>query len=120
MVCITGATGKYAAYINGFYTPTDEIIDKASVYKKLGDSNTWIEYDDRTRKWIVMSANEHEANIIVLKYAMAEVAPPLPLEDCPSTCWEVDNGSGFQQSDLFVSITNMSTFQNTQVVWINK
>ena len=53
MVHLQGATGLYAAKINGLYEPTAEIVNNASVYQKVGDADKWIEYVDG--QWWVMA-----------------------------------------------------------------
>ena len=86
MVRIDGATGVHAGRINGFYQPTDEMVGRASVYRKVGDADTWIEYHESSGKWWMKSTSARgEAR----GYAFASISIPKPLEECPLSCWKV-------------------------------
>ena len=109
MVRIEGATGVYAVRINGFYEPIEEMVGRASVYRKLGDADTWIEYCESGRKWFVKATSSRGKNT---GYAYASMSPPKPLEECPLSCWKVQNGTNWVvQSSLTVSTTTMAAFE---------
>jgi len=51
-MCISGATGINAAYVNGLYEVTDEVSGRMPVYKKQGD-DMWLEYHSLTTRWML-------------------------------------------------------------------
>ena len=109
MVRIDGATGVNAGRINGFYEPTEEMVGHASVYRKVGDADTWIEYHESSGKWYVKPTSTRGN---ASGYARASISPPLPLEECPLSCWQVDDGTNWVvQSSLTVSTTTMAAFK---------
>ena len=107
MVEIRGAEGVYAARINGFFEPIGEVVGHASVYRKVGDADVWIEYCEPWGKWHVKptSSRGKESG-----FARATISPPKPLEECPLSCWEVNIGEGswVRQSSLTVATTTMA------------
>lgn len=107
---ISGAVGICASLVNGFYQPTDEKVGKASVYKKLGDDDMWIEYYAPEGRWIGRSAESRGSDA---GFISCLNSPPLPLEQCPlGDCWKVFDGSSFvKQSSLSVSVSTMLAFQ---------
>ena len=85
MVQIGGATGRGAAYINGFYEPTDEIVGRISVYRKVGDTNVWIEYNEPSGIWYVKSTSSRGKGDA--GFASVHTYPPKPLEKCDLSSW---------------------------------
>ena len=111
IVQLSGATGKSGYSINGYYEPIDEIVGNASVYKKMGDgANMWIEYDASTGIWFVKSTSfRGKGNI---GCASATISPARPLEDCPRSSWEVDDGPNWvNQPSFSVSISSRASFE---------
>ena len=51
IVRIDGATGVNAGNINGLYEPTEEMVGHTSVYRKVGENDTLIEYIESAGKW---------------------------------------------------------------------
>ena len=85
---ISGATGVFAAAINGFFEPTQEKgPDGRVLYVKRGDANRCIEH--RTGDWEVkrVSAKGKDG-------AWAYVAGGCGLEACTSRVWKVTEGKG--------------------------
>ena len=110
IVRIDGATGARAGYINGFYEPIEEMLGRASVYRKLGETDTWIEYIESSGKWFVKPTSDRGK---ASGWARVIVSPPRPLEECPLSCWEVSLGgtNWGNQSTLTVSTTTMAAFE---------
>ena len=122
MVCcntvrVKGATGSNAALINGFYEPTTEIVNNASVYRKVGDADKLMEYVDG-QWWIHESVHRGKAR----GWAYATVYPAVALEDCPIDCWEVYDGDDWvAQPSFSISVSSLEAFEEfelTQVVHI--
>ena len=105
IVQLSGATGDNAHRINGYYEPIDEIVGNASVYKKMGDgADMWIEYDAAKGKWFVKQTSSRGKG---KGWATATISPARPLEDCPTSCWEVYDGSNcVNQPSFSVSISS--------------
>ena len=121
MVCsnivqLRGATGVNAAEINGWYEPTAEFVNNASLYRKLGDADKWIEYING--KWAVKrTANRGNDTC----YAYAIIKPAVALEECPIDSWMVVDGGKFvAQPSFSVSVSSLEAFQDyeAQVVRI--
>ena len=111
IVHLSGATGKYAHSINGYYEPIDEILGNATVYKKMGDgTDVWIEYHAGTGKWIVRRTSDRGT---CWGFATATISPARPLEDCPSSCWHIGDGirSRVNQPSFSVSISSRESFE---------
>ena len=111
IVQLSGASGEYSHRINGYYEPIDEIVGNATVYKKMGDgANMWIEYYAGTRQWYVKPTSDRGTS---RGWATATISPARPLEDCPSSCWEVYDGSSryVNQSSFSVSISSRASFE---------
>jgi hypothetical protein len=88
VVFISGATGPWAAGINGPYDRTGEISGGYAVYSKRGDPSTCIEH--RAGKWEVKDVSgKGKAG------CKAYVAGGCALEDCTSRVWKVGNGKGW-------------------------
>ena len=77
VVFISGATGRWAAAINGPYDQTGEISGGYAVYSKRGDPNMCIE--PRVGQWEVKKTSEKGRNV-----CMAYVDGGCALEDCTS------------------------------------
>ena len=110
MVHIDGATGVHAGRVNGYYEPTQEMVGHASVYRKLGDADVWIEYMESSGQWLLKRT---AVRGIDTGWAHAIISPPRPLEECPLSCWQVagDGTSWVNQSALTVSATTMAAFE---------
>ena len=109
MVEIRGAEGDNAAYINGFFEPTSEVVGHASVYRKVGDADVWVEYHEPSGMWIVKSTSDRGKGAGM---ATATISPPKPLEQCPLSCWQVYDGTNWvKQSSLRVAATTMAAFE---------
>ena len=110
IVQLSGATGDKARRINGYYEPIDEIVGNASVYKKMGDgANMWIEYHTGFGAWYVKPANDRGEGRGMAK---ATISPARPLEDCPTSCWEIDDGPNWvNQPSFSVSISSRASFE---------
>ena len=110
IVQISGATGSTAGSVNGYYEPIDEIVGNATVYKKMGDgADVWVEYYAGTGEWFVKSSSSRGAS---RGWAKAIISPARPLEDCPSSCWEVNVDSNWvNQPSFSVSISSRALFE---------
>ena len=117
MVHVKGATGLYAAEINGLYEPTTEFVNYVSVYRKVGDADKWIEYVDG--QWLILDTEFRGKS---LGWASARVYPAVALEECPMDIWEVYDGDDWEaQPSLSVSVSSLEAFEEfelTQVVHI--
>ena len=117
MVRIEGATGVHAGSINGFYEPIEEMVGHASVYRKVGDADTWIEYIESSGKWYVKPTVDRGK---ARGYARAIISPPKPLEECPLSCWQVSDGSNWEnQSTLTIFTTTMTAFEAFEAAKVN-
>ena len=86
VVFISGATGPWAAGINGFYGVTEEkSLDGRLVLSKRGDPSVCIEHYEGD--WQVKADWSKGSGI-----CMACVAGGCALEDCTSRVWKVDDG----------------------------
>ena len=110
MVEIRGAEGVHAGCINGFFEPIGEIVGHASVYRKVGDADVWVEYHEPSGEWYVKLTSYRGK---AAGWAVATISPPKPLEECPLSCWEVATGGGswVRQSTLTVATTTMAAFE---------
>ena len=110
IVQLSGATGDEACNINGYYEPFDEIVGNVSVYKKMGDgADSWIEYYAGTGQWVIRPTSNRGTN---RGWATATISPARPLEDCPSSCWEIYDGSNWvNQASFSVSISSRASFE---------
>ena len=97
MVRIDGATGVHAGFVNGFYEPTEEMVGHASVYRKVGDADTWIEYIESSGKWWVKSTYSRGK---ARGYAYAEISQV----GIRGVNWE-------NQSSLSISTTSKAAFE---------
>ena len=86
---ISGATGPYAASINGFYGVTEEkSLDGRLVLSKRGDPSVCIEHYGGMWQVKNMSSKGKSA-------CQAFVAGGCALEDCTSRVWRVYDGKGY-------------------------
>ena len=110
MVHIEGARGGNAVRINGFYEPIEEMVGHASVYRKVGDADIWIEYNESRGKWLLKSTSSRGTD---RGYAYAAISPPKPLEECPLSCWQVNTATGKWEklSSLTVSSTTLAAYE---------
>ena len=108
----------HAAWINGWYEPTRELVNNASVYRKVGDAEECIEYVDR--RWLVKCTEDRGK---VRGWAKATIYPAVELEQCPIDCWKVNDGEGnwVAQPSFSVSVSSLEAFEEfelAQVVYI--
>ena len=108
MVHLQGAVGRHAAIINGLYEPTEELVSNVSVYRKVGDTDKWIEYVDG-EWWVKLTENRGDAD----GYAKASIYPAKAPEKCPTDCWQIGIGSGNKnfQPTFSVSISTRASFE---------
>jgi len=85
VVFFSGATGPWAAAINGPYDRTGEISGGYAVYSKRGDPSLCIEH--RGGMWQVKDVSNKGTDT-----CKAYVAGGCALEDCTSRVWKVDDG----------------------------
>jgi hypothetical protein len=85
VVFISGATGPWAAAINGPYDRTGEITGIYAVYNKRGDPSMCIEHHGG--RWEVKLVSKKGTDA-----CRAYVAGGCSLEDCTSRVWRVGNG----------------------------
>ena len=103
-VRVTGAKGNNAGHVNGTYEPTDEMYSNATVFRKVGDSTTCMEYHASSRSWQIKStANKGQ----FYSYAVCEVpAKSLP-HSCPLRRWQVAvDGIHVSQPSVSISMTS--------------
>ena len=87
---ISGATGVYAAYINGVLEPTEEKgVDGRVLYRKRGDRSVCMEHF--AGKWQVKPVSSKGTN-----GCYAWVAGGCAAEACTSRPWTVRDGEKFQ------------------------
>ena len=114
IVQLRGATGKWAAEINGWYEPTAEFVNNASLYRKLGDPDKWIEYING--KWAVKRTENRGKTI---SYASAIIKPAVALEECPIDSLKVSVGGEFvAQPSFSVSVSSLEAFQDYEVAQV--
>ena len=91
-VFISGATGVHAAFINGFFEPTQEKgLDGRALYAKRGDASACIEHYGGT--WQVKAVSGKGTNS-----CWAYVAGGCGLEACTSRVWEVHDGKSWNDA----------------------
>jgi hypothetical protein len=87
---ISGATGIFAASINGFFDPTQEKgADGRVLYAKRGDTNVCIEHFTNN-KWQVKPVSDKGENI-----SFAHVQGNCALQACTSHDWMVSDCKTF-------------------------
>ena len=85
-VFISGAAGPFSAWINGFYTVTEEkSSDGRVVLSKRGDASMCIEHF--AGKWQIKEVSGKGTSA-----GMASVQGGCALEDCTSRVWKVVDG----------------------------
>ena len=114
IVQLRGATGSFAAEINGWYEPTAEFVNNASLYRKLGDADKWIEYVKG--RWSV-KPTASRGKYACWSYAI--IKPAVALEECPIDSWKVFNGDKFvAQPSFSVSVSSLEAFQDYEVAQV--
>ena len=83
---IRGATGDKAHTINGIFETTDEMSGGMPVYRKMGDSDTWLVYNPSFKAWFVQ-LTLHKGMSAGWAYLDC-VAPSLP-ENITKCIWKV-------------------------------
>ena len=91
-VYITGATGLPAGRINGMYRPTQELRDNVTVYAKVGDGDTWLEYRADIKDWQVKPTR---AKGTIACLACCTVPVKCLPDKCPLGQWRVFAGETF-------------------------
>ena len=86
VVFISGATGPFAAGINGAYDRTSEMCGGYALYAKRGDASMCIEHI--AGLWQVKYVSNKGKN-----NSHAHVAGGCALEACTSRVWSVDDGT---------------------------
>ncbi len=90
-VFISGATGLFAAAINGYYAPTQEKgFDGRVVLSKRGDTSQCIEHFGG--KWQVKPVSSKGKDACT-----AYVAGDCALQDCASRVWKVNDGAAHNE-----------------------
>ena len=118
MVCtnivqLSGAK-EFAEIINGYYEPTSEFSGNATVYKKQGCDDIYIEYFTPTQRWIVTRSRGSGTG-----FAVARVPHAVALEACPSYSWQMFDSKEktfVNQSSFSVTISGRSTFETASAV----
>ena len=101
-VRIVGATGMFAASVNGIYEPTDEMCGNATVYRKTGDDTMWIEYHASSRSWLVKPTANKGSNLCYARCAVPIKCLP---HECPQREWHVAlDGNLVSQLDVTISL----------------
>ena len=91
-VAISGATGEYAARINGVLEPTQEKgLDGRVLYRKRGDPSMIMEH--LGGKWEVKPVS-HKGTAVCYAY----VAGGCAAEACTSRMWKMGDGSTFHDA----------------------
>ena len=86
---ISGATGPKAAFINGYFLPTEEKgVDGRVLYSKSGDGSIVIEHFEG--KWQVKNVSGKGTAA-----CMASVAGGCALAGCDSRVWRVNDGKAW-------------------------
>ena len=60
-VIISGASGNYAAFVNGSFLCVDELYNGRALYQKVGDPNAWLLYLNSSA-WAVSNTSDKVAN----------------------------------------------------------
>ena len=94
-VSITGASGSWAAHINGLFEPTQATgPDGRVVYAKCGDASVCIEHF--AREWEVKHVSTKRTFVSEKCYTV--VAGGCGLEACTSRVWRVWDGKAFHDA----------------------
>ena len=101
MVRLLNAKGPNARRIDGIYEPIEEQRDGLPVYKKKGDSDTWLEYWGS--KWIVHTT-EYRGTDTGFAYVSVD-RPCLPHDDTIIGSWQLFmNGAYEAAPQLLVTL----------------
>ena len=98
VIFISGATGHWAAAINGPYDRTGEISGGYAVYSKRGDPSLCIEHRGGT--WDVKDVSNKGKDA-----CKAYVAGGCALEDCTLRVWSVSSDKGWDDQPSVKMVT---------------
>ena len=113
-VCIQGATGIGAAFINGVYEPTDELSGNVTVYRKLGAGDWWLEYRASVKQWQVKPTASKGTDVCWARCAVPVKCLPT---ECPGGQWQAYDGSKFNpQPVVTVSVASEEEIEACRVV----
>ena len=91
-VRIVGASGVYAAIVNGMYEPTDELSEgNVTIYRNVGNGGVWLEYRASNKQWQV-KPTASKGTDVCWAYCTVPVKR-LPYQECPGGQWQVSDGS---------------------------
>ncbi len=103
-VRLAGATGKFAAYVNGVYEPTSELSCGATVYRKVGEADRWLEYYAGTGQWQAKNTAFKGKGVC---YAYCAVPAKCLPEACPVGQWKIIVPNRYvTQASITVSIVS--------------
>jgi hypothetical protein len=104
---ISGATGQYAAYINGVLEPTEEKgLDGRALYRKRGDGSVCMEHFGG--QWQVKPVSDKGKNI-----CWAVVVGGCAAEACTSRPWRVWDGEAFYEAPLVKMVARFRRVRRT-------
>lgn len=113
---ISGATGKSEGRVNGDYEPSDEVQNSFPVYKKKGDTDTWIELVVGPSGWrwyLKPTANKGPDSSICFAYFQCDENDVKLPSECKEP-WYVHTANGFVSQE--VKITSESSLPLPQKI----
>mmetsp|Transcript_4392 Transcript_4392/g.8155 ORF Transcript_4392/g.8155 Transcript_4392/m.8155 type:complete len:1152 (-) Transcript_4392:2470-5925(-) len=112
-VVVKGATGSRGNRVNGIFEPTDEVYNDMPVYRKKGDSGTWLELvtgNTGNLRWYVKPTANRGSSSVCFGYLDQEKKNLLLPHDCGAMQWHVYDGSAFTiQKDVTSSLVDPET-----------
>jgi len=104
-VCISGATGSRASYVNGVYEVTDEVSGGMPVYKKQ-ESDMWLEFHVSKSQWMSRrTASKGQTTDICHAYVTCAIGV-LP-DKAPTGAWHVCNDKDWQTQASVVVVKGL-------------
>jgi hypothetical protein len=99
---LAGATGKSEGRVNGVFEPSGEFQNNFPVYRKKGDTDTWIELVSGASGWrwyLKPTANKGPESSICFAYLQLDgIDVKLPTESTAK--WTVHTASGWVAQDV--------------------
>ncbi len=90
-VSLQGAMGQAAIILNGRYEPTEEIACGATVFRKHGDADTWLEYHEQDHMWRIQRTAERGEKRCFGRVQCSPVRLP---DQCDGSMWKVLSRAG--------------------------
>jgi hypothetical protein len=110
-VRITEATGMNGVSVNGVYTPTEEVANGITVYRKVGDSDKWLEYGAGGKnEWVVKKTSDKgHARGWASLFVDQLTVPEKSYREGGAFAWQVYDGTKFtEQKEIRLSIAGLN------------